>query len=218
MWTLKWRTADGRSPSSYFIDYVNDQNEKLTTAITALNNAVDGLVAAQAQSVGQQQQVVVAAQSVAVAQSSADSVAAPTARSGDALSVMALIPAGSGWVAGPQVNLAGVSAGTLSVINSGPTQTGTTDVETPGSYTADWRIVEIVGFVETTKFSGQISCEKFLEDIGPITSVSFLYNLSDTSADIPGQVSTGAVSYRLDISSPDVTLTNVQAYIYARRS
>lgn len=204
------------APTEFFMNYMNTFNSKLTNAVQALNNAVDGLLAAQAQSVAQQTQVVTQAQSVAAAQGQADAAAGSPAQSGDALSVIN-VPGGGSWAAGPQVNLAGVVAGSLSVINSGPSQITNTAVQTPGSYTGNWRIQEIVGAVETTVYTGTFTAENWLEDLQTITNVSFLYNDADTSAAIPGQVSVGAVSYRLDLSSPDVDLSTVQAYLYVRR-
>ena len=108
-------------PTQFFMDYMNTLNSKLTNAVQALNNAVDGLLAAQAQSVAQQAQVITQAQSVATAQGQADAAAGSPAQSGDAMGVIS-VPAGAGWTAGPQVDLLGVIAGSLSVINSGPSQ------------------------------------------------------------------------------------------------
>lgn len=204
-------------PTQFFMDYMNTLNSKLTNAVQALNNAVDGLLAAQAQSVAQQAQVITQAQSVATAQGQADAAAGSPAQSGDAMGVIS-VPAGAGWTAGPQVDLLGVIAGSLSVINSGPSQISATAVGMAGSFSGSWRIQEIVGAVETTVYTGTFTAENWLEDLMTITNVSFLYNDADTSAAIPGQVSVGAVSYRLDMSSPDVDVTNVQAYIYVRRS
>lgn len=202
------------APTSFFVDWLTDLANRLVSGINNLNNAVNALQVAQQQSIAASQAQVAQAQTVAVAQATADVAGGTGAQSGDAQLTVTVV-AGGAWSAGPQVDLAGVAAGTLSAVNSSPNQLSNTDVLNPGSYVGNYRIVEIVGAVETVIFNGTFSAEKTQEDIGFIT---LLFNLTDTSTFTVGRASTGAVSYRLDANSPNVEVQNLGLYLYVRRS
>lgn len=202
------------APTVFFLDWLTDLANRLVQGINSLNSAVGALQVAQQQSIASAQAQVASAQTVAQAQATADAAGGTGAQSGDAMLAIA-VPAGGGWSPGPQVNLAGVPAGTLSAVNSSPSQLSNTDVLNPGSYIGNYRIVEIVGAVETVVFTGTFSAEKTQEDIGFIT---LLFNLTDTTTFTAAAASTGAVSYRMDANSPDVDINQLGLYLYVRRS
>lgn len=181
-------------------------NTAQIAAIQALNAAVASAQAAAA----------AAAQSAANAQNTADGGGgSPTARTGNATSVFNV---GFGWSMGPQVNLLTVSAGDLTILGSQPTQTATTDVSPQGTFDGEWRIVEIVGFVETTVFTGQFQVVKSFDGEFGVTLIT-LYNLTDTSAVVIPQVSTGSVSYRMDLQMlTGVSIFDVQCNLFVRRA
>jgi hypothetical protein len=121
-------------------------------------------------------------------------------------------------VAGPVVNLAGVVAGNLSAVNSSPRQVPPSYVSKRGAFTAFYRIVEVVLGVDTVVFTGQFSAERYQDDTVPPSDFINLYNQTDTSTFSAARVTTGAISYRMDVSSPDVELQNVQLYLAVRRA
>lgn len=202
------------SATPFFIDWLEKQSSDLVTAINALNVAVTALQAAQTQTIAQAQANTTVAMQAAQAQATADTATGSGAQSGDATSSASAL-AGGAWTNGPQVNLAGVSAGNLTVQNSGPSQAAITAMNGFGAWTGNWRIQEIVGAIETTVFTGTFSMERYFEEFGAII---FLFNETDTGTFSSARASTGAVSYRLDINSPDVDVFDVNLYLYVRRA
>lgn len=205
-------------PTQFFLDWINEFASRLAVAINALNTSTDALTAAIASSVSQQAANVTQSQAVAQAQAAADSAGGGPEQSGDALLIAFNVPAGGAWVAGPLVNLAGVVAGNVSCINSGPSQISTTSCSLRGQFTAFYRIVEVVLGVDTVIFTGQFGIDRFQDDTVPPSDFVSLYNQTDSVTFAAARASAGAVSYRMDVSSPDVTLADIQLYLYARRS
>lgn len=198
----------------FFQDQWNDLGKRLVSAINALNASVRTLQVAQQATISSQQQTVTVAQSSAAAQASADT--GGPAQSADFISVVDVL-GGTGWVAGPQVNLAGVVAGNLSIANSGPVQaSGTIISGPPGDYTCSWRIQEIAGGPEVTVFTGSFTATISRDDVG---NVAFVFNNSSAETTAPiARATVGAVDYRIDFNSPTVSINGMEAYIYARRS
>lgn len=204
-------------PTQFYLDWINAFGNRTADAVNALNSATDALAAAINANTASVQATTNAAQAVAVAQAEADAASGSAAQSGDAL-LTVNVPAGGAWVSGPVVALAGVPAGNLSAINSGPRQIATTSMQSVGSFVGSYRIVEVIGGVDTVVFTGQFACDQYYEDTIPSSSFVSLYNTEDTSQFSAARVTTGAMEYRLDISSPDVALTDVSLYLYVRRS
>lgn len=211
------------APTVFFLDWLTALAQRLVIAVNSVNTAVETIQIAQDQLVSQQQQATTQAQAIAVAQATADATGGGPEQSGDALSVIALIPATGAWVPGPQVDFAGLAAGTVSAVNSGPSQTPTTTVGDDGSFLGHFRIVEIHGG-ETTIFTGTFIARRsfgggsFTPGFTPFPAITLVFSTTDTTTFTAAAASTGTVSYRLDLNSPLVELTNVQAYLYIRRS
>lgn len=204
---------------TYFLDWLNRELVSITDAINANAAIVTSLQSQQAQLVAQVAALNTVAQQAAAAQATADTATPTGAKSGDA-TADPVDASGSGWVAGPQVNLTGVAAGNLTIPSSGPNQTNNTGVNAlsgiTGQFTGNWRIQEILpGPVESTVFSGTYNAERDRDDQG---IENIVYNLTDTSTFSLARTSTGAVSYRLDINAPGFDLTAVSLYLYTRRA
>lgn len=128
---------------------------------------------------------------------------------------------GSGWVAGPQVDLTGVVAGNLTITGSGPIQDANVGSNVvPTNISCEFRIVEIVIGVEEVVFTGTFTVRTYTDKI----TFENLTTVSNTSASAVSsfslaRTSTGDVSYRIDarkLSSPNVF--NLLLYIFARRA
>jgi len=128
-----------------------------------------------------------------------------------------LVTVGS-WVNGPLVNLTGVIAGDLTIPGSGPQQDDDVYIDLGGTSSAgEFRIVEVIGGVDTTVFTGTFSVYNYGAGGG-------FYVVNNASAAavqafIDARVTTGAVSYRLDArlltGQPIISLS---LYLFARRS
>lgn len=153
------------------------------------------------------------------AQATADEALADGTVSGSALDPTVDVPDGT-WVQGPQVDLTGVVAGTLTITGSGPQQDDSINIFGLGAraFNGEFRIVEIVGMTETTVFTGTFSCFQSADD--PAATVANYSAAAVSSFSAPAS-STGAVSYRMDARrvSPYMTsLTDLDLYIYVRRA
>ena len=141
-----------------------------------------------------------------------------TARSGSA-TIDDITLTGTGWVTGPQVDLLTVSAGDLQLLGSGIQSDGNT---TLGNFNVqmegEFRIMEVVGGVDT-EIAGSpfvITADRY--DSNP-TGPVFVANDSRVPTFTEARASTGSVSYRMDlrrVTGP--VLTNVKAYLFARRT
>jgi hypothetical protein len=193
--------------TAYFSDWLTrvltsiiDQTNSNTTLIAAIQATQAQIVAVQAQLVAVQQ-----------AQNPA------SGKFGNAAATVSA--AGATWTPGPVVNLTGVSAGNLTFPGSGPNQIDATDVNPSGpigDFTGHWRLVEIVGAVETVVFTGDYAASRMRDD-GSSPFASILYNTSNTSGSIAA-TSTGAVSYRLDIQAVGFAVNAVQLALYCNRA
>lgn len=210
-------TEKGDRPSVVFINWMNLMLSALKANVTSINNSILALQAQQATFLAAQNSATTAQLTAATAQATADSGGA--ARSGNATGT---INVGSGWSAACQVDLLTVSAGNLTIEGTGPLQDVTTDITPPGIYTAAWRVVEIVGAVETVVFTGSYDANHFTINVTEsIVEQLYLYNTTDTSAGavtIP-RASVGSVSYRLDLQGVSgVVFYNVIGTLFVRRS
>jgi hypothetical protein len=199
-------------PTTEFLTLVNTAFSAVETAVnqTAQNvlDLQDAFAAIRAVNT-----VAQAAQTAAnTAQETADQSGGGTALSGSNTSIVS--PQTSAWENGPQVDLTGVTAGNLTISGSGPIQDDT--LESAATITGNFRIVEIVGMVETTVFTGSY----MLYQGNPGTVVN--QSASTVSAFSAARSSTGAVSYRLDANRTDggvlVTPIDMALYLFVRRS
>lgn len=120
---------------------------------------------------------------------------------------------GGPWEFGPQVDLTGVVAGILTITGTGPYQDG--DMSISGGDSAnEFRVVEIVGGVESTIFTGS-----FVAAASSGGSSITNQSIAQVAAFSSSRPSTGSVSYRIDARTVSGGLVNSLAlYIYARRA
>lgn len=120
-----------------------------------------------------------------------------------------------GWVAGPQIDLTGVVAGTLTISGTGPQQDGDVAVSgSDGSMACEFRVVEVVGGVDTVLGTFTFSADLF-------TGASYITNTSGSAvaAFSAPRSTTGAVSYRIDAQKLGSNIvSSLLLYIYARRT
>jgi hypothetical protein len=164
------------------------------------------------------QQVLAAQATAAAAQATADAAGGGGAQSGtnsghaDSLST-------STWTHGPVVSLAGVIAGDLTIQTSGPNQDNTTGVNAVsnifGSFTGNWRLVEVIGGIDTVVFSGTYSAQRDRDDTG---IENLLWNNTDTTNVSIPRSTTGTMDYRIDINSPSCDITQALLNLYVRRA
>jgi hypothetical protein len=121
------------------------------------------------------------------------------------------------WVAGPQVDLTSVAAGTLTLTGTGPQQDDNVLLATsPGTTFGEFRVVEIEGMTETTLFTGT-----FKAVLSPSVPNAGITNLSseDVADFSAARTSTGAISYRLDVrQTTGPAILDLSLYIFARRA
>lgn len=153
-----------------------------------------------------------AQQSANAAQESADQAAGGMAVSGS--NDMIVVPRTSAWELGPQVDLTGVSAGNLTISGSGPRQEP--GLSAAATISGNYRIVEIVGLVETPLFIGNYTY--YQGSPGTVVNQS----ASSVSAFNLARPSTGAVSYRIDANRTDggtpVEPMDLSLYLFVRRA
>lgn len=120
-----------------------------------------------------------------------------------------------GWVLGPQVDLLGVVAGTLTIMGSGPQQDGDTVVSgSDGVMACEFRVVEVVAAVDTVLFTGNFSADLF-------SGATYITNTSGSAvaAYSAARSTTGAVSYRIDARKlGSNSISSLLLYVYARRT
>lgn len=155
------------------------------------------------------------------AQSSADAAAGGTAVSGSATDP-AVTLTGTGWIIGPQVDLAGVVAGDLQITGSGPIQDDdVTMTGGQGIVTCEFRIVEVVGGIDDVLFTGSFTVRNFVDQVTfDISTIVSNTSASSVSAFLDARTSTGAVSYRIDarMTTSGRTVDSLLLYVYARRA
>lgn len=195
--------------TSYFSDWLTRTLSAIITQTNSNTSIIATLQAQQKQILAQQQQII-------AANNAANNASGGTA--GNAQGNFSSLTT-SVWTNGPTVSLTGVAAGNLTIFGSGPTQDNSTGVNAIsgvlGDFTGDWRIVEIVGAVETVVFSGFWHGERDRDDAG---IENIFYNTTDTSTVSIPATSTGAVDYRLDFRSPSCDITSALLYLAVVRS
>lgn len=210
-------TQDGARPSQLAANWWTAMLNGTRQALNAQQNQITALQQTQAQILALTTQINTALQQAAQAQATADAGGGTTAKSGQNTS--ALNPNGSTWILGPVVALTGVVAGNLTVTGSGPYQLSSTTIDDFGQFSGNWRIMEIIGGVETGVFLGTyIAVHNTPPEQADSGVLYQLYNQTDTTSFSLARTSTGAVSYRLDINLPGTDATQVGIYIYVRRA
>ncbi len=202
--------------SAYFSDWLTRVLAQLVAQVNTNSNLIAQVQAQQATLLAAITQIQAVQAATAQAQATADAAGGGGGQSGFA--TVTLDVGSGGWSAGPQVDLAGVIAGNLTLAGTAPVQGASTYLDTLGDWTGQWRIREIVGAVETTVFSGVFSVGGSNDpDSGTISY--YLYNGTDTTSVSIPQTSVGAVSYRMDlILDNPVSALNVVANLYVRRA
>lgn len=153
----------------------------------------------------------IAVQTANAAQEAVDQ-AGGTGVSGSAAASVSLTSNGV-WVSGPQVDLAGLVAGNLTITGSGPQNDVSTDVDGSSS-SGQWRVVEIEAGVDSVVFTGSFSVSKS----GSVVIVTNESSSAAASFSL-ARTNTGSISYRLDArKSSGSILTGLSLYLYARRS
>lgn len=155
-----------------------------------------------------------AAQAANDAQTTADeALGAGTVSGSNTDPVIDLISDGI-WVFGPVVSLSSVLAGDLTFTGSGPIQDSDVDLVGGSVALGDFRLVEVVGGVDTVLFTGSFSANG---SIAPVTITN--YDATGVAAFVSARSSTGAVNYRIDARKTSGAMINSLAlYIYARRA
>lgn len=207
---------DGK-PTDFFLRLFNiDFAQRIEANENAQNQTIEDLagIVAQLQAINESAQA--AASAANEAQASADAAAGGMAVSGSA-SDPAVDLIGSGWVLGPVVSLTGVAAGDLTISGSGPQQDSDVDMSgAKGGMSCNFRIVEVVGGVDTVVFTGNFQVFT-LADGSPATVTN--QSSSSVSSFVSTRTSTGAVDYRIDARGTGARdVTSLLLYIYARRA
>ena len=201
--------------TAYFNDWLTRVLRQLQDQINTNSSLLAQVQAQQATLLAAIQQLQAVQAATAQAQATADAAGGGGAQSGFATTTFNV---GIGWSNGPQVDLTGVAAGNLTIAGSGPTQGTGTYVDQLGDFNGEWRIQEIVGFVETTVMTGTFVAGAYFDAESGTTSY-YLYNQTDTTMLSYPQASTGAVSYRLDLQMlQPVSVFFVPTSLYVRRA
>lgn len=174
-----------------------------------LADDADGELAMMAFQQAQQEANTGALYAAGLAQASADALDAAgggTVRSG--ISLAYVNTTGATWVNAVSEGLSGVSAGDLTIINSGPVMAIGADDETTGEY----RIVEQPG--ATTVFSGTWRATGDGDTFSVVYNESLLSTLTFSSS----LASTGSITYELDVRVTSGIDIQLLTYLFVRRS
>lgn len=192
------------------IEDLAETQQTLVEAVADIQSIL-GIVTAQAEAV---QSAAVAANQ---AQATADA-AGGTATSGEATDPSINLTTAD-WVLGPQVDLTGLAAGTLTIIGTGPLQdsdVGTSNI--PSTVACEFRVVEIVGGVDEVLFTGEFTVQSYTDKFGQDTTIVTNRSSTAVAAFSSARTSTGAVSYRIDARRlTNINVFDLQLYIVARR-
>lgn len=130
------------------------------------------------------------------------------------------VPEGFGWVSAGTVSLTGVVAGNLTIAGTGPLQDGDVEITSGSpsgykSFLGSFRVVEIVGGVDTVLFTGAMSAYQ-----GGVVIPATVSNDSSASvsAFTSARSSTGSVDYRIDFQSISGDLADLRGYLFVRRA
>lgn len=210
---LQYRLAivdESGRPTSTFTDFINVQ---FAGKIEAQENSQAAVLAELQQVVSDMQATM---QAVQIAQETANNAPGGAGVSGSASSPSINIPVGTAWQAGPQVDLTGVAAGTLTITGSGPLQDDDVNLSASGNTIGfyNWRVVEIDGVIETVVFTGDFTARQTAT--GEIASI-INKSLTAVSSFTLARTNTGSISYRIDAQSSTIALNDLSLYIFARR-
>lgn len=210
---------DDGKPTQQYILWSNNQLEVLRGAIIILQNQVTNLQNVQASLVAAQAQATAASVAAAQAQATADGGSGGGgATSGQA---QGTINVGAAWSTAAVVSLSGVVAGNLTIAGSGPQQTTATTISAYTTIAGAWRVVEVIGGVDTVVYSGTFQATRTQEptDFGGSFDITFLFNDNDTSQVSIARSTTGTMDYRLDLmGAGGFTITSVLGFLYVRRA
>lgn len=207
--------ADPRTglPTAYFTDWMNRMLAQIVAEEGAQDISIAQLLAMQAQTLAVQTQLLAALKATNTGAGGTQGAAQGVF---DSLTTAA-------WTLGPVVSLAGVAAGHLTIFGSGPTPNPDTGINAfsgiLGEFVGQWRIVEIVGFVETLVYGGgtplgTFSAQRYRDDQGV---ENIFYSDDNTSQVSIARASVGAMDYRLDFRSPQCDVTGVTLFLNVAR-
>jgi hypothetical protein len=191
-------------PTRAFTSFINEQ----------VLNPIEAALRQNEQALAELAEVVLALQAVAEQAQAAQQAANENGGGTSAYGTASLVS--NAWVTGALVSLTGVVAGDLTISGSGPIQNSGTSRPASGTSTGRFRIVEVVGMVDTVVFTGDFSVYSPDPSEPPTT-----YNMSAAAvaAFSSARTSTGAVDYRLDViidSGEDIS--NLRTYLYVKRA
>lgn len=192
-------------PTPFFVRLLNSE------AFEALENAVSAQ-AAQTQDLAEIVAAVQAAQEAAqIAQQTANSEA------GGASSTAGISPATGIWLTAVVVNIPAAVAGqTLTIGGTGPVQTSDVVKDQPGNAPGQFRVVEVVGGVDTILLTGNYNVYASGEAAAP----PLVTNASATAVAAYSSVraSSGSIDYRVDVNQTSGTaVSNMSVYLNVRR-
>lgn len=200
------------NPTPFFIQWIEDFQKRVITSVDAVNTTTAAVQGAASQVVTAQTQVVSAATTAVAAQQQANQTAGNTTQGGTGTSIINVLGDGS-WAHGPTVNLAGVVAGHLTLGATGPSQANASAVA-DGTFNGTWQVVEIIAGVETQVANGVWTASRFSFENEHQTIV---VNGTDATTLSIARTTTGAVSYRLDLSMLGAEVDHVRAFLSVTR-
>lgn len=210
--------VDGKGkPADYFLRLFNIE---LAQRIEAQETNQDELLAA-VQSVQAQQaeQLVLINQALELAGLALETADGGSSnKSGSATGIFSLT--GTSFVEATEVFLTSVSAGTLTIPGTGPSQVYGSTTMSGGTFVeAEYRVVEVDAGVDTPLFTGTFTVTDVTGD-----EPSQVFQVTHTSAPAvaafsSARTSTGAISYRLDVRRVSgATMLGMRFYLFARRA
>ena len=205
------------TPLDYFLRFWNiDVAPRIEAQEELQNQQITDIQTIIAQLQGVTQSAQQAQQTANAAQASADAAAGDGTQSGSAQNPSINLFTAD-WISGPIVNLTGVAAGNLTITGSGPQQDN--DVTISGqksSMACEFRVVEIVGGVDSVVFTGGFTVRKYLdEETASVTNDS----TAQVSEFVSARTSTGDVSYRIDArGTGQRQVTSLFLYLFVRRA
>lgn len=234
-------TSDGRGPSPTFVRFWQEVRAGIIAALSSIQDQVDAIADVQRTQVRQQVQILSQNEQILAQQaqiiSTLQGLNSVTGTVNDvqqgadvgsgsisgAASGMATV-SGPTWVPVCQVDLVGVVAGDLTIPGTGPTQNDFATVVADGKlkrFSGEYRVVEIVGFVETVVYSTGLFTvtQTDLDPDNPQTATTN-NTATEVSTFSMARASVGAVSYRLDYrqSGSGSSAGDVTGYLYVRRA
>lgn len=196
-------------PTRAFLDFFNVQFAgKLEQQEAAQAETLEILAAQQATIEAQQEQIIEALELANIA------IGLTGGNSGSNFVGISII--GDTWQAGPQVDLLGVVAGTLTIPGSGLFTLSGTTTQNADSLSGEVRLVEIDG--GDTVIGGPWAFTSDRTD--PVLGTIYIVNPSEINALSLPLTTTGDIGYRLDfrMDGPTDEINDATARLYVRRT